>query len=701
MSQQSLNDLAISINTSIKALNENEYNVVINETVAAVKQIDKVHVDVLSLRLTAYEKKGDLDKAYDIALSIISQFPTFNSGYVHAATILIKKRKPELAIDICNKGLEILSVVQSIPTTIIATPTPISPIGRIINPELQALYEIKKVAEQEQSCKIDFIKTLPYDIITLVLKYLEMNDIINCMKVSRSWHRSVLNCPSSFREWRILPGKEELKDYDETEYGFLKQLSDHIWCLDLFLQYEQPTQQKIINLLATVMFRHLRSFRLYCTDVNGESLQNLLRGAGSSLEELFISFGDPFAFLPNDNDRKMLLSEITEYCPNLKKLTYDTPGILEYYGGPMLTQLTELRIYGSEVEPEEVECILMDMPGIRELSIGHCKSIVLRVLYKLGDNLRYISLNPDRFQPDNMFSLINDGNNNNTVSSTRKYDRMLDVHYCMRITAALLLPLLHKHKQTEALTVNVTASEPNNVEKWRSFADFGSSYMRYMKFGFTSDTEEIFASAVRNCPNLQEFEMRECSPTHIMYSALCSLVGLKRFVITNDMEEPKTPVDDRNLRAFFEHHATLGDRSTLEEVSLHYTDSVEASTIQILSKIKSLKVIDLAGPFLEGEMSIDTALQTLTVSSLPLLDTIRLQAIPVIDEGIKKMDCRVIQLAYMDYITTSGVESLISNSRLLKILEVQDNEEIDIDEIQQITKHNDISLIIKTPSFFK
>ena len=422
-------------------------------------------------------------------------------------------------------------------------------------------------------------------------------------------------------------------------------------------------------------------------------------GAGRSLEELFISFGNPFSFLPSDDDRKMLLHEITEYCPNLKKLTYDTPGILEYYGGPMLTQLTELRIYGSEVEPEEVESILTNMPGIRELSIGHCKSIVLRTLYKLGDNLRYISLNPDRFQPGNMFPEEENSNNMSAVTSTRKYDCMLDVHYCMGITAALLLPLLDKHRQTEALTVNVTASEPNNADKWRPFADFGSSRMLYMKFGFTPDTEEIFASAVRNCPNLQEFEMRECSPTHIMYSALRSLAGLKRFVIINDMEEPKPLVDDHDLRAFFEYHAALGDSSSLEEVSLRYTDSVEASTIHLLSKIKSLKRIDLAGPFLEGKMSIDMALQTLTISSLPLLDTIRLEAIPVIDEGIGKMDCRVIQLAYLDGITTSGVEGLISNSRRLKVLELQDNEEVDIDKLRLITEHNYVRLIIRNPFF--
>ncbi|KAI9253960.1 hypothetical protein BDA99DRAFT_168047 [Phascolomyces articulosus] len=247
MSQDSVNALTDSISNINKALKEHDFDTIINETVLGIDELlPKIHMSFLEQRVMAFKRKGDVHQAYVTSLIMTREFPTFISGFLHAARILIQQRRFEHAIVMCKDGLEKNAQLST------------------KDPKYQELLQVQKLAQKGQNSKVDFMKLLPYDVITLVLKRLSMDDIINCMKVSKGWEQSILSCPSSFREWRIVPPADQ-REYDATEYDIIQQLSEHIWSLYVILQWEELAEQQIKNLFSNVTFPHLRSFTVYCT----------------------------------------------------------------------------------------------------------------------------------------------------------------------------------------------------------------------------------------------------------------------------------------------------------------------------------------------------------------------------------------------------------------------------------------------------
>ena len=428
-------------------------------------------------------------------------------------------------------------------------------------------------------------------------------------------------------------------------------------------------------------------------------LWKILDNSKHTLEEIYFMFASTI----------LSFVEVISRCRSIKKLTFDTTRPLGYSNNPPLPlSLTHLKIHAEQIGEMELQAVLETGTNLQELTIGYCHAGLLKTFTRSGSkSLYHIVLNPDRFGPPDIMAehriTLNEGFKS-VESMTKKYittGKMIGVHSCDDVTAQLLLPLLKKYEHTtEAITVAVSQEGDEGPLHWRAFTGYGTPLIQFLKLSITDKTESIFASVIRNCPALEVMEFYESRLTSITFKALQSLSsreegreGLRCFVLSNDEEGPKTRVSDKDLRSFFEFYVSLGEKSTLEEVRLEFFFGIQAFTLRVLSQIKSLKRINLAGPLIENEEVMSTAIRSFSNSlSLPIFEYISLDQIPVTDEGIELLDCKHIKLHGLDDITTAGVEIMIDNSNILKYLEVTGCQDVEHEPILNLTKMSSIKL---------
>ncbi|KAI9253963.1 hypothetical protein BDA99DRAFT_168256 [Phascolomyces articulosus] len=675
MSKKSANALITSISKVEKALETSDFDVVIEETTSGLNELHGIHLQLLSARITAYEQNNKLSQAYNDAIIMTKLFPNSALGYIHLGNILMKRRKSKEAYAKCNEALNEELVAPS-------------------DPHYQALVNLRQdIAYQRQKkSRVDFIKLFPKEVISLIFEQLSMGDNMTCLDVSKTWRQALLNCPGALRSCLLGPFKAE-QDL-RAGYENIRLVCDYIWELHIFsLEPDEESLNVVSELLDEVKFRQLREFSLYISSIEEKQILDILENSRDSLEELYFTF----------SSTNVRFEDIITTCKNIKKLTYDVLAPLGYRSKtPLPPQLTHLKIYAQDVRQDEVQKILENAPNLQEITIGYCDAIVLHTFYKYGGkNLYHIDLNPDRFMPgDVMIRTSSNCFRKSKALSKGHSSKMIGVYFCEDVTAELLLPLLVKHQNTtKAITVSVTQEGNDGIRSWRAFANYSSPHIQYMKLGFTQETEYIFASLIRKCSVLEAIEFHETSPTSPTFNALRSLSkegrGLRCFIIANDEQGPKPRIVDGDLRSFFEYYASLGETSTLEEVGLRYFPGIQAATLRILSKINSLKTVDLAGELIENVEVMDSAVRLLTAasSSLPLLEHICFEGIPITDDGIELLDCKNIKLISLDDITMAGVEMLIENSKMLKTLEVSECQEVEYETLCSLTKNNDITLI--------
>ena len=361
-----------------------------------------------------------------------------------------------------------------------------------------------------------------------------------------------------------------------------------------------------------------------------------------------------------------------------------------------LQQLKDLRIYTTKnVSNQNVESILRHAVNLEHLMIGRCDANVLSILLNHrrqhnNKNLRRIFINPENA------CLITDYDKHGRPR--RLYHETVDVQLCENVTAELLLPLLNDmvdHIKGFALTVT-SGGGGDYSRDWSSFANFRSPNIRCMSIGFTPATENIFASAIRNCPSLEMIEFHHGSkPTSIIYEALQSLPTLRSFVINNEKtcNTVANSVNSRDLFNFFTHYASLGDQSTLDEIRLYHIDDLDLVTLLEMAEIETLKEIGLCDINTPHDLPLDHPIQALR--NLPLLERIVIEMgyREVTNVGIQQMDCKTIELSSLEYITTEGLSSLIKNSSKLKELRISNcgNNNIRMDIIQTLAEDKNIS----------
>ncbi|KAG2226406.1 hypothetical protein INT45_000574 [Circinella minor] len=682
MSQESINILSTSVHNVNAALQKQDFDIVIEQTTRGLNQLHQIHFHLLSARIIAYEQKNELDQAYSDSTIMTNEFPNSALGYIHTTNILMKRRKSEQAFTTCNNALEQELVAPSDPNY----------------EDLMQLYR-SVIDRRKQKEKIDFMKILPKEIVSIIVEYLRMGERLICLNVSQRWRQTILDCPNALCSWILGPfsAQRDLR----VGYENVQLISEYLRELHIFLlESDQEAFKAVVNMLDNVKFDHLRTFSLYASSIDRVRLWKVLDNSKYTLEELYFTFAST----------RISFVDIISRCKNIKNLTFDTTRPLGYSNNPPLPlSLTHLKIHAEQIGKMELQAVLETGKNLQELTIGYCHAGLLMTFTRWGSkSLYHIVLNPNRFDPADTIPeyqrALKEQEVKKVNSMTKKYitsGKMIGVHDCDDVTAQLLLPLLKKYEHTtEAISVAVSQEGDEGPHYWREFTGYGTPLIKFLKLGITDKTEPIFASVIRNCPALEVIEFCESRLTDITFDALQSISsreeetgGLRCFVIRGDEDGPKTRVSDKGLRSFFEFYASLGKKSTLEEVRLEFISGIQAFTLRTLSQIKSLKHINLAGTLEENEEVMNIAIRSFSnSSSLPLLEYVSFDQIPITDEGIEQIDCKHIKLHGLDDITTAGVEAMINNSNVLKYLEVAGCQDVEYEPVLNLTKISGIKL---------
>ena len=245
MSQDSLNILSTLIYNVNIALQQQNFDIVIEQTTKGLNELHQIHLHLLSARIKAYEQENELDQAYNDSIIMINSFPNSALGYIHTTNILMKRGKSEEAFATCSNALEQELVAPS-------------------DPHYQDLVQLCRsvINQRKQNNKIDFMKILPKEIVSIIVEYLRMGDSLICLNVSQHWRQTILDCPNALHSWILGPfgAQKDLR----VGYENVRLIDEHLRELHIFLLgLDQEALKAVVNMLDNVEFHHLRTFSLY------------------------------------------------------------------------------------------------------------------------------------------------------------------------------------------------------------------------------------------------------------------------------------------------------------------------------------------------------------------------------------------------------------------------------------------------------
>lgn len=137
------------------------------------------HTTILDCRSACYEKLNQLDQALLDAATIIKVAPTESRGYLRAGKVLSLQNKHEKAIQIYSRALTKVNRQDK---------------------RYPQIAQMKKMAEKKISVGSDFMKILPYDVISNIFSMLSFDRRIQCTGVSTTWRNFALNWSGMWRD---------------------------------------------------------------------------------------------------------------------------------------------------------------------------------------------------------------------------------------------------------------------------------------------------------------------------------------------------------------------------------------------------------------------------------------------------------------------------------------------------------------------
>lgn len=139
------------------------------------------HITIMDCRAAAYEKLNQLDLALQDAMGIIKLAPKEARGYLRAGKVLSLQQKHKQAVNVYKRALTRVDAQDK------------------RYPQITSMMDIaNKKASPPPSH--DFMKILPYDIISLIFSMLSFDRRIQCTGVSRTWRGFALGWSGMWRD---------------------------------------------------------------------------------------------------------------------------------------------------------------------------------------------------------------------------------------------------------------------------------------------------------------------------------------------------------------------------------------------------------------------------------------------------------------------------------------------------------------------
>jgi tetratricopeptide (TPR) repeat protein len=207
------------------AFKENKYR----ESVALFTRalsLNPNHITIIDCRAASYEKLNELDLALQDAANIIKIAPGEARGYLRAGKVLSLQQKYKQAAKIYKRALTRVDTQDK---------------------RYQQILSIKAIAERKASpppCH-DFMKILPYDVISLIFSMLSFDRRIQCTGVSQTWRGFALGWSGM---WRDLDFGDKKVSYTTIKNYLSYAQGRHIRRLAM-MDADQSRMKKILQLL--------------------------------------------------------------------------------------------------------------------------------------------------------------------------------------------------------------------------------------------------------------------------------------------------------------------------------------------------------------------------------------------------------------------------------------------------------------------
>lgn len=134
---------------------------------------------ILDCRSACYEKLNQFDLAIRDAVAIVKRAPSESRGYLRAGKILSLEKKYQKALQIYTRALTKVSKQDK---------------------RYQQLVDMHRAAQKKASVGTDFMKILPYDVISSIFSLLSFDRRIQCTGVSKTWRNFALNWSGMWRD---------------------------------------------------------------------------------------------------------------------------------------------------------------------------------------------------------------------------------------------------------------------------------------------------------------------------------------------------------------------------------------------------------------------------------------------------------------------------------------------------------------------
>ncbi|KAI7876163.1 hypothetical protein K492DRAFT_210522 [Lichtheimia hyalospora FSU 10163] len=505
---------------------------------ARMQHLPEHSLSALNERAMRWAQCAKFECALDDAVMIQLIAPLSALGYLCAARVYSEQGKQCDAVDICNKGLDVIDASD---------------------PDYQQLQQVKTNAIQRASQRVDFISQLPIDIVLTVLAPMFMNAVIldsttPCpyLYVSRTW------CDRVLKSCRGLTfGIGYGAGCEGESFKQIIRFAQHTRALSVMSCTQGTCLGELLRYgdLCSLKQLHIKSFRLDTVKHFVSSLQTI----STTLTHFSINI---------HRSCRLSLADIVSNCPNLIYLKMIHPYHTDCNALPTTATYPKLKsLYLMQVmydnTHDRVQGILKRFPSLERLELDRCtdmKSIL--AIPKQYPWMQHLQLHHDDERMEIKAETMESEHPENGITylDIHSYEWEEDIsHDIVRV--------LEQHQKT---LVDISLKLKGSIHHDK-IDTMHYPCLKRLALSYTSEASACFGWWIPNqAPLLQDLRMTvtviKTHPTILNTKP----PHLKRLVMRLGDPDPE---EETAIARYINYYAQQGKQSSLKELELHlYTE---------------------------------------------------------------------------------------------------------------------------------
>ncbi|KAI8148275.1 hypothetical protein BJV82DRAFT_709113 [Fennellomyces sp. T-0311] len=423
----------------------------------------------------------------------------------------------------------------------------------------------------------DFIEQVPLEITAKVAQGLTTCDLIECLKVSKSWKDRIERCPEA---WRVLNVERNGANYD---INAIQNISRFVQQVTIRPHLMHPSLLKdLLTLMGDGEFEALKYLDLDCSQYMPQVIKIFDHSINLTRLDLIFTNDQRNGHIP--------LHQVLRSCPQLKRLTYhayfDELKVDHELFPEEPTMITQLSIgAGSYYERMDTPHFFIPLIPLFPLLVDLCLSGKspgdLSAITEQFPNIRQFTLAEDPCDTTLDFSIAED----TPKGLYLKVDSRL-------IDPENLASAIDRSSKT-LISVDVNLSSDDDGEglqmnrnwNWARICKLDCPFLR--KLHFFTDYYWPFEQWIGDCPALEEITLEGVTElTDLIFDNFARLPNLR----TLELEDCQK-LTDAGLSGFFNQLQKQG--SQLHTVKLRFCNLLGVQTLLSLASLQSLRNLGL------------------------------------------------------------------------------------------------------------